>query len=106
MKTLTDLLNESIITEASYERLNDYALEYRNQMDFQKYFKARAKDEGLKGLLKNKWGLPHSFDHVTCYDTNSGKNINGVICDGTLTFNDAYALLISYYQENRPELMK
>ena len=49
MKTLTDLLNESMITEASYERLNNYALEYRNQMDFQKYFKTRAKAEGYKG---------------------------------------------------------
>lgn len=106
MKTLTDVLNESIITEASYERLNSERLEYMNQMGFQKYFKTRAKDEGLKGLLKYKWGLPHSFDHTTCYDTNSGRTIKGIECDGSLTFNDAYALLISYYQDNYPELMK
>lgn len=106
MKTLTDLLNESMITEASYERLNNYALEYRNQMDFQKYFKARAKAEGYKGLLKDKWGLPHSFDYIYCYDTSTSQNIDGVVCDGTLTFNDAYTVLISYYQENRPELME
>lgn len=106
MKTLTDLLNESIINEASYDRHHNNRLEYRNQMDFQTYFKTRAKADGYKGLLKDRWGLPHSFDHIYCYDTSTSQNIDGVVCNGEITWDDAYMRLISYYQNNRPELMK
>ena len=106
MKTLADLLNESIITEATYERHHNNKLVYGNQMSFQAYFKSRAKADGYKGLLKDKWGLPHSFDHIYCYDTSTSRNIDDVVCNGEITWDDAYMRLISYYQNNRPELMK
>ena len=106
MKNIVETLQNILINEANYDRHHSNKLEYRNQMDFQTYFKSRAKADGYKGLLKDKWGLPHSFDHIYCYDTSTSQNIDGVVCNGELTWNDAYTRLISYYQNNRPELMK
>lgn len=106
MKNIVESLQDLFITEANYDRHISDKLEYRNQMDFQKYFRHRATADGYKNLVKDKRGLPHSFDHIYCYDIKTSQNIDGVVCDGSLTWGDAYDRLIKHYTEKYPDYLK
>lgn len=104
MKTLVEKINESIVLEGS----DDTAYTYRNQMDFVKYYKKRAKADGYKMLLKGRLSFmdrPWAVDNEIVYDAYSDKGgaIEGVKADGSVTYNQAYNLIVDYYKKNYPE---
>lgn len=83
-------------------------LEYHNQLVFKTYALNRMEKEGLLDKFANKkswnfraYGL-FSFDHVTGYDCTSWDkqpNIKGLIADGSLTFGEAYDIVVDYFKK-------
>ena len=83
-------------------------LEYHNQLVFKAYALNRMEKEGLLNKFANKkswnfrvYGL-FSFDHITGYDASEWDkqpNIKGLIADGSLTFDEAYKIVVDYFKK-------
>ena len=102
MKTLVEKLHESIILEGS----DDTVFTYRNQMDFVKYYKKRAKDNKYKMLLKGRLSFmdrPWAIDNEVVYDAFSDKGGLILKTKDNLTYNEAYNKIVDYYKTNYPE---
>lgn len=101
MIDLVDFINESLaVNEGKYDNMHDELLVYDNQLVFKKYFADCAKKDGYTNLAKMKI-QPFSFDDVDCYDINTSSNIDGIKADGSLTFENAYKMLIDYLQNSK-----
>lgn len=91
---------------------NDTTLEYEDQVIFKYYCLYKwgidyPKYDGLhktwvpvdafdyETVKKNKWEF--YFDGTSCVDGQTNKNIEGVECDGTLTFREARELLEKHF---------
>lgn len=104
MKSLVEKINESIVLEGN----DNTTYTYRNQMDFVKYYKKRAKEDGYKMLLKGRLSFmdrPWAVDNEIVYDAYSDKGgvIKGVKADGSVTYDQAYNIIVDYYKKNYPD---
>ena len=105
MKSLVEKINESLLFEAGKD---DYDFTYRSQLDFGKYFKKRAKQDGYKMLLKGRYKFmdkPWAIDNIYVYDAYPEHTVNipNVKADGSLTFDEAYNKIVEYYKTNYPD---
>lgn len=101
MMDLVDFIKESFeVNEGKYDNMHNEMLVYSNQLVFDKYFVNCAKKDGYTKLAKMKI-QPFSFDHVDCYDIVTGSDIDGIKADGSLTFEDAYKMLIDYLKNSK-----
>ena len=69
-------------------KMSNNILTYSNQLDFKRY----AHRRGIP-IKKDFY-----FDYVTGVDKDTSNDIDGLAADGTLTFADAYAIVLDYFK--------
>lgn len=84
------------------ESQDNNLLMYNNQLNFVRWFKGLANKQ-FKGMTSSKLGKKPDcviyFDDVDCVDPNDDSTIEGVKCDNKLTWAEAGAKLIEYFEK-------
>lgn len=89
----------------------DETLTYSNQLTFKKWATNKMQEEGLIDKALEKFNCSKrsysfrsaglfSFDHVHAYNCidNRQATIKGLVADGSMTFKDAYDVLVKYFK--------
>lgn len=89
----------------------DESLTYSNQLTFKKWATNKMQEEGLIDKALEKFncnrrsynfrsGGLFSFDHVHAYNSIDKRQatIDGLVADGSMTFKDAYDVLVKYFK--------
>lgn len=84
------------------ETKDDNLLMFNNQLKFSSWFKGLANKQ-FKGMTSSKLGKKPNyaiyFDDVDCVDPNNDSTIEGVKCNNKLTWGEAGAKLIEYFEK-------
>lgn len=86
-------------------------LTYSNQLKFKKWATNKMQEEGILDKILDKFncnkrsynfrsGGLFSFDHIYAYNCigNNQSTIKGLVADGSMTFKDAYDVLVKYFK--------